>query len=59
MRPATFFAIFIPLLSTIIVTVFIAISKNRTPDPKTHKVAYALFAVGLLLVGSIVVGQFI
>ena len=49
MKPSTFIAIFIPVISTIIITLFIAVQKGKKPDPRIIRIAVALSAAGIVV----------
>ena len=49
MKPATFFAIFIPIMVIIVNTIIIIIRRKKKPDPNLLKFAYSLVAVGLVV----------
>lgn len=48
MRPPLFFAIFIPLLTTIVVTLFLIFSSNKRLDSRGSKMAITVVIIGLL-----------
>jgi len=59
MKPATFFAIFIPIMAIIVNTTIIIIRRNKKPDPNLLKFAYSLVAVGLVVLVIILFGEII
>ena len=58
MKPSTFFAIYIPIFTTLICTLYIIYTKDKKPNPKMNKVLYSLAAVGLLVFIIFFVGRF-
>jgi hypothetical protein len=59
MKPSTFFAIFIPIISIIVITLYIIYTEKKKPDPRMIKVAYFLAAVGLLVFIIIFFGGYV
>ncbi len=59
MKPATFFAIFIPIMVIIVNTILIILRRNKKPDPNLLKFAYSLVAVGLVVLVIILFGEII
>ena len=59
MKPATFFAIFIPILAIIVNTLIIIARRNKKPDPNLLKFAYSMVAVGLVVLVIILFGEII
>ena len=48
MKPSTFFAVFIPILSIILTTLFIILTANKKPDPRVVKIGLIVLSAGLL-----------
>ena len=59
MKPATFFAIFIPILAIIINTLIIVIRRNKKTNPNSLKYAYSLVAVGIVILVILLFGEII
>jgi len=48
MKPSSFFAVFIPVFSIILTTLFIILTGNKKPDPRMVKVGIIILAAGFL-----------
>jgi len=59
MRLSTFFAIFIPIISTIGISLYIIFTEKKNPDPRMIKVAYFLTAAGLLVFIIVLFGGYL
>ena len=57
MKPATYFAIFIPIFAAIVNTLIIIFRSNKKIDPNKIKVAYSLVGAGLIVLFVILVGE--
>ena len=55
MKPATFFAVFIPILGTLITTIVLVIKSDNTPGQKKIGLYGLVCAMGLIILAGLIV----